>query len=282
MKQSALFFALAVFLLSSCHSSGTYKPNGLRKLSGQEILQRIQAGKRVGEGVSFKDSLGNALSLEDIRKMDQEGFFGDQYVDRDGEVVEIVVRRATEKDKALIKAINEFLTEGVSVTTIAVDCSQVWEMLEAVYEADQNSRQEGGVPDPAVDERNQQIVVSILEQCCFPTLAEHGSKSVEAVFLVVQHAGKGLREKYFPLVKKSAEEGALQRSAVALMEDRMLMDKGEKQKYGSQVSKENGSAEWVLHPIQDPENVNKRRAEVGLGPIEGYLKHFNIDYKVAN
>jgi hypothetical protein len=64
------------------------------------------------------------------------------------------------------------------------------------------------------------------------------------------------------------------------MEDRMLMDKGEKQKYGSQVRKSNGSDKWSLHPpIQDPENVNKRRAEVGLEPIEEYLKHFGIEYK---
>lgn len=132
--------------------------------------------------------------------------------------------------------------------------------------------------NPDIDRENQQTVVSIIEKCGFPTIKEHGYKSVEAVFLVIQHAGKNLREKYFPLIKKSADQGELQWSTVALMEDRMLMDRGEKQKYGSQVRKDNGNEEWSLYPIQDPENVNKRRAEVGLGPIEEYLRHFGIEY----
>ncbi|MDQ3394850.1 MAG: hypothetical protein M3512_12165 [Bacteroidota bacterium] len=64
------------------------------------------------------------------------------------------------------------------------------------------------------------------------------------------------------------------------MEDRMLMDRGEKQKYGSQVIKDNGSDEWTLYPIQDPENVNKMREKNGLGPLEEYLRHFGIENKI--
>ena len=63
------------------------------------------------------------------------------------------------------------------------------------------------------------------------------------------------------------------------MEDRMLMDKGEKQKYGSQLRMDNESGEWELWPIEDPEKVNNRRAEVGLEPIEEYVRHFGIEYK---
>ncbi len=31
-------------------------------------------------------------------------------------------------------------------------------------------------------------------------------------------------------------------------------------------------------PIEDEANVNKRRAAVGLEPLEEYAKHFGIDY----
>ena len=86
-------------------------------------------------------------------------------------------------------------------------------------------------------------------------------------------------KKYFPLIKKSADRGDLSWSTVALMEDRMLMDIGEKQKYGSQVQKANGSDKWTLYPIQDPKNVNKRRAKIGLEPIEDYLRRFGIEYE---
>ena len=99
-----------------------------------------------------------------------------------------------------------------------------------------------------------------------------------AAFLVIQHAGKSLREKYFSLMKASAEKGDLQWNMVALMEDRMLMDKGEKQKYGSQVRKNMESGAWELYPVEDPKNINKRRAEVGLGPIEEYLSTWDLEF----
>jgi hypothetical protein len=165
---------------------------------------------------------------------------------------------------------------------VDIDCAKIEKILDTVYQTDQANRQGGSVANAAIDKENQQLVVSAIEKCGFPLVEKHGYTSVEAVFLVIQHAGKGLREKYFPQIKKSADQGDLQLSKVALMEDRMLIDRGEKQKYGSQVQKKNGSEIWSLYPIEDPQNVNKRRAQVGLGPIEEYLKHFGIDYKTIN
>lgn len=250
-------------------------------LSNTEIINRARSGIFISEKTVFKDTLGNIILREDVKNIGLEEYFGDQYVNANNEVVEIVVRKATRQDKEVIQKIKEAFEEGEPITVIDVDCSNVEETLEAVYKSDQENRQGGSVGDPGIDRESRQTVVSIIEKCGFPTLEEHGHKSVEAVFLVLQHAGKSLREKYFPLVKKSADCGDLPWSTVALMEDRMLMDSGAKQKYGSQVRKNNGSDEWSLYPIQDPENVNKRRAEVGLGPIEEYLKHFDIEYSMV-
>ena len=154
-------------------------------------------------------------------------------------------------------------------------------MLEEVYRKDQEIRKDNAIPDPGIDRENQQIVVSIIEKCGFPSSEIHGNTSVQAAFLVIQHAGKTLREKYFPLIKESAEKGDLRWSTVALMEDRMLMDRGEKQKYGSQVTKNQASGKWELYPVEDPAKVNKRRAEIGLGPIEEYLSRWDIEFNHA-
>ena len=67
-------------------------------------------------------------------------------------------------------------------------------------------------------------------------------------------------------------------SAVALMEDRILMENGRKQKYGSQLRSQ-GDGPLLLYPVEDPEHVNERRAAMGLETIEAYLKRFGIDYK---
>ena len=76
---------------------------------------------------------------------------------------------------------------------------------------------------------------------------------------------------------------------VAMMEDRMLMDHGLAQIYGSQGSgkyfknSETGQYEYmmIIWPIQDPGNVNELRKSVGFtSTIEEYSKILGIDYKV--
>lgn len=281
MKQKPIILLILLLSIIACENKNHYEPEGLRKLRDTEIIDRAISGNSNLdiEKIVYKDSLGKNIPREDLSKLDQDKFHGDYYVNANNEVVEVVIRRATEEDKVLRKKILEAFEEGEPITIIDIDCSEIREILEAVHESDQENRKGGGVQDLNIDKGNQQKVVSIIEKCGFPTAEKYGHKSVEAVFLVIQHAAKSLREKYYPHIKESADKGDLSWSIVALMEDRMLMDKGEKQKYGSQVQKKNGSDKWVLYPIEDPQNVNVRRAEVGLGPIEEYLKHFDIDYQ---
>jgi hypothetical protein len=40
------------------------------------------------------------------------------------------------------------------------------------------------------------------------------------------------------------------------------------------------TGEQIFYPIEDEKNVNMRRANVGMQPIEEYAKYFGIDYKL--
>lgn len=53
-------------------------------------------------------------------------------------------------------------------------------------------------------------------------------------------------------------------------------DGGEKRLYGSQIQRTGDT--FVIYPIEDEPNVNKRRAEVGLQPLEEYVKQWGIEY----
>lgn len=277
---SICLFSFSVLLVTgTCGQQQSYAPAHLRKLTESELLNRFKERRLLNESVVFKDSTGMIIPRAEIAKLPHDLYFGDHFVDSAGETVEIVVRRATSVDKALIakmEALAKELTEDEPVEIIDIDCSRQKEILEDVYNKDQSGRSEGNFQN---DKTNQQIVASIIEHCGFPTIQEHGYTSVQAVFLVIQHAGKNYRVKYFPLVQQAVERGDLQASIVALMEDRMLMDQGKKQKYGSQVIKQMGSDKWEVHPIEDPANVNRRRAQVGLEPLEDYLLRFDIVYK---
>jgi hypothetical protein len=172
----------------------------------------------------------------------------------------------------------EAFNEGPKINLIPVDCSQMKPILQEVYEKDQKNRTNLAVHNSETDFENQQQVISLIEACGFPSSEQAGVAGIFTIFLVIQHASLKVQEKYFPLIKQSADRGDLGRSSVAMMEDRILIGKGLKQKYGSQVTRK-GNGPWQLLPVEDPVNLNKRRAQVGLGPIEEYLSSFNIQYK---
>ena len=62
------------------------------------------------------------------------------------------------------------------------------------------------------------------------------------------------------------------------MEDRVLLKHGKKQLYGSQIEYDTLTDKYIVSPIEDEPNVNKRRASVGLGPLEDYVKIWGIEY----
>ena len=67
---------------------------------------------------------------------------------------------------------------------------------------------------------------------------------------------------------------------LALLEDRVALREGRKQIYGSQVHGSPDGKNWIS-PLEDPDNVDKRRAEVGLGPLAEYVAQWDIKWDVA-
>jgi len=107
-----------------------------------------------------------------------------------------------------------------------------------------------------------------------------GSKGNATLFLVIQHADSLTRDKYLPTMRAAVKNGKAQASQLALMEDRSALEHGKKQIYGSQIAYDNKTGKYHISPIEDEPNVDKRRAEVGLDPLEEYAKQWSIDYKL--
>ena len=160
-----------------------------------------------------------------------------------------------------------------SVDIIEVDCSKKVQILSEVLESDQRIRKSNDFINYAKeDHRNQELVISIIEKCGMPTLKEVDQKQMDAIWLGLQHSTKEIRKKYFPQVEKAVKNGDLSKGQYALMKDRMLMDEGKPQIYGSQI--ENGK----LYKLENPKTVNERRKEMGMESIEDYLKRFNLTF----
>lgn len=126
------------------------------------------------------------------------------------------------------------------------------------------------------DKKLSNQVVKIIEEHGWLGISEVGDTANNAIFLVIQHADTDIQEKYFPLLKTSAEKGESKLSSMALMDDRIRIRRGKKQLYGSQTLSINGKV--YVYPIEDPEHVDERRANVNLQPLEDYLEIFGSSY----
>ncbi len=107
-----------------------------------------------------------------------------------------------------------------------------------------------------------------------------GGKGNTTLFLVIQHSPLEIQEKYLPMMREAVEKNNARASSLALLEDRVAMRKGGKQIYGSQIKRNPESGEFYVSPLTDPENVDKRRAEVGLGTLAEYVGRWNIVWDV--
>lgn len=135
------------------------------------------------------------------------------------------------------------------------------------------------VQQAAIDKKLLPQVENIIEKYGYPTQAMVGKQPRKTVFLVIQHADLEQQEKYLPLFQKAVKDGTLKFKTLALMIDRIEMAKGRPQIYGTQVKRNSETGEFYFYNILNERNLEKRRAAVGLPPIEDYAKRFGFEYK---
>lgn len=96
------------------------------------------------------------------------------------------------------------------------------------------------------------------------------------LFITLQHGDLYNQEKYLPLLRNAVKNGIAEAQNVALLEDRINVTKGLKQKYGSQFFYNEKSQQYELYPVKKPKKLNAYRKEVGLEPIDDYLNSNNV------
>ncbi|MDN3643059.1 hypothetical protein QWY87_10125 [Lutimonas halocynthiae] len=127
---------------------------------------------------------------------------------------------------------------------------------------------------------NQRRLFELLDKYGWPTASEVTEYAAAGAALVINHSSYEIRSKYFPMLEEAFKKGEAQPLRYAKMSDRLLVEEGKEQLYGTQIKFNNGVREPEL--IKDPQYVDKRRAEIGLGQLAPYLKdRFDIDWQVV-
>ena len=226
-------------------------------------------------------------ALDYLEKAVEKGYIALDWMQKDSDLVSL---RDTERWQTVIKDLE------IRIAEYEKDMNKpLKEKLERIYMKDQalrrlidEAQEEFGEESDEMqyfwnlmmreDSLNEKEVLAIIDKHGWPGRSEVGGKANTAVWLVIQHADLETQEKYLPLLKASVKAGESSGNHLAMLEDRILMRNGKKQIYGSQITKDPETGEWMLYPVIDPENINERRAEVGLGPIEEYLQRWNLEY----
>lgn len=130
-----------------------------------------------------------------------------------------------------------------------------------------------------VDTENTKYLSEIIKKFGWINVDRFGIKTSTNAFLIVQHSGNlPLMVKVLEEIKKDFEQKKGDPQDFALLYDRTKLNIGEKQKYGSQVSM-NEKGETLVLALEDKNNVEKNRKEIGLFPLSQYLQFFSQQSK---
>ena len=128
-----------------------------------------------------------------------------------------------------------------------------------------------------IDSVNINKVNYIINRYGWPGEEIIGWSGCSALWVVIQHSTLENQEKYLPLMREAVRYGKARPAQLALLEDRILVRKGQEQIYGTQAGTDSLGI-YKIYPIKDEPNVNKRRFSVGLGPLQWYAKQIGLRY----
>jgi hypothetical protein len=129
----------------------------------------------------------------------------------------------------------------------------------------------------SVDSANAKRLGEILDAHGWPGASRVGRDGARAAWLLAQHGPDALQKRALALMQAAAP-GEVDPADLALLTDRVRVDEGKLQLYGSQFSIE--ADRIVPKPIEDPDRVDERRAAAGLPPLAEYYRLVEQEYGV--
>lgn len=121
------------------------------------------------------------------------------------------------------------------------------------------------------DKRNREFLKQVLVKHGWPGKSLVGIAAAQAAFLFAQHSDEDTEFQKQCLEKmKAMPEGEVSKQHLAMLTDRVLVHEGKKQLYGTQLTMVDGK--FQPSPIEDEENVDARRKEMGLPSLADYIR----------
>jgi len=169
-------------------------------------------------------------------------------------------------------------SEIVKCPVIAAEIAQMYEADQAKRKRwEQQKRNVISEEDVALDEKNTERMKEIVSEIGWPTASKVGKEGAHHAWLLVQHADHDVDFQLHCLeLMKEASANEVDKTDIAYLEDRVRVNQGRGQLYGTQFMQKNN--QHIPRPIEDEKNVDKRRSEVGMGPLQEQIDHMYAQY----
>jgi hypothetical protein len=130
------------------------------------------------------------------------------------------------------------------------------------------------------DSLNLIELMKIIETYGFPDHDMVGTEGTSNFWLLVQHQDQApdFQEDILIKMKAAADKGKASLTDYAYLLDRVKVNTGQLQIYGTQMQLNSLKTSYEPKPLIEPEKVNERRQSVGLNSIESYIKRMNNRY----
>ncbi|TYB49343.1 hypothetical protein FXF69_09695 [Actinomadura chibensis] len=121
-----------------------------------------------------------------------------------------------------------------------------------------------------VDDRNAAWLDRVVRRHGWPGNALVGARAADAAWLLAQHADRRRRaqRRLLLALRDAVARGDADRKHLAYLEDRVRVNAGRPQRYGTQYTETESG--FGPRPIEDPDGLDERRAEMGLPPMDEY------------
>lgn len=154
--------------------------------------------------------------------------------------------------------------------------------ITVMYNADQDMRikaeKDDSIWDETMDPRNTARMKKIVEQIGWPTISKVGEKASGDAWLLVQHADRDVEfQKHCLGLMKAEPAGEVAMHDIAYLEDRVRVNSGRPQLYGTQFRWESNKP---IQDIEDLEHVEERRKEMGLNTLAENLEEMYRKYNI--
>ncbi|WP_052158256.1 DUF6624 domain-containing protein [Lacinutrix jangbogonensis] len=123
-------------------------------------------------------------------------------------------------------------------------------------------------------------VSEILDTQGWPSKERIGVKGSSTLFLVIQHSNLKTQIKYLPFINEAMKTDNITKREYAMFYDRLTLGQGKRQVYGTQLAMSKERKKPYVLPLEDPINVDKRRAEMGMNSMQENLNRWDITWDV--